>query len=343
VNKLNKYNIAIIFIIIGAVLFVLGFLLGYYPSSIIGILIDFLGIIAFIYDYFNKRNQKQKDMQFLKNQRKMVSLQEKTKQEVERVESIVLEEFKSHKILERIRSSLSGTVSTEELVNEFDHPLYALMMYKWGEPDDKLIRNKLFELGFVDISSGIKILPPSRMPYPPLKTKQHVEKWIRQNILDLLPSDYKYSIVFAQLVDLRKTYVEKYAPKEWAQRFRGFTLFDKLTWDELFSPDFLYKSLTKKFHVSIEELIVEYFPFSFLISKYLNEKEKRIILPQTKKINKELEQTFGLSKIKLHDFASMDIVKLTEVLEKIGLSEPKEVAQNIVNEANQWKIFLEKL
>jgi len=323
----------ILFLIIGIILVILGFFLSPF-SSVIGVITWILGLI---YSEYEKRTQKKRDVTILRGQERIIQMQEKTLH-------MISEEFTSRRILDRIRRSLKGEISTEELIKRFDRPLNALLIYKWGEPyGKKLIRNRLAELGFKDIASGIKILPPSRMPKPPLRNSKDMEKWLKQNVLDLLPKDHKYSIVFAQLVDLRKLYATKYAPKEWADRFRGYTLFDKLSWEELFPIEYIRKIISRKTRVSVEELIVKHFPFSFLISRFLNDKDLDRILNQRKRVIQDLKNTFQIENLTLLSFAEMDEKKLSSILASLRVRNSNQIAVDMVNEARYWKRFLEKL
>jgi len=325
---------------VGFILIILGFFLG--PlSSLSGVILWALGLI---YSEYEKRKQEKRDMTLLSGQKRLIQMQEETREKVDKVAHMVSEEFTSRRILERIRRSLKGEISTEELIERFDRPLSALLIYKWGEPSGKkLIRDRLAELGFKDIASGIKILPPSRMPEPPLKNRKDVENWLKQNVLNLLPEDHKYSIVFAQLVDLRKLYATKYAPKEWAYRFRGYTIFDKLSWEELFPIKYIRKIISRKTRVSIEELIVKYFPFSFLISRFLNDKDLDRILSQRKRIIQDLKNVFQIENLTLMSFAEMDAKNLSGVLASLKIRNSHQIATDMINEAKYWKSFLEKI
>lgn len=344
---MNSKKILIFLIATGLILIVLGLILGW-VSSLIGIVLWILGLI---YSEHGKRKQEKRDITLLSGQEKIITAQEETreevkdtKQEVKEVKSILIKEFTSRKILNRIRRSLKGVLSTEELVKEFDNPLNALIIYKWGEPPGrKLIRDRLAQLGFKDIGAGLKILPPSRMPYPPLKDGKDVENWMKRNVLNSLPKDHKYTVVLSQIVDLRKVYATKYAPKEWFDRFRGYTLFDKLSWDELFPIEFIRKVLRKKTHVSVEELVVEHFPFSFLISRFLSDEELDRVLSKRDKIIRDLKKAFNLEKVTLMNFADMDANKLYPILTKFKIMNGKRIAQAMVEEAKIWKTLLERI
>lgn len=332
---------------IGLIFIGLGLILGW-VSSLIGIVLWILGLT---YSEYGKRRQEKRDITLLKGQEKIISVQEETKeeikgakQEVKEVKGILIKEFTSRKILNRLRRSLKGVLSTEELIKEFDNPLNALIIYKWGEPPkQKLIRDRLAQLGFKDIGAGLKILPPSHMPYPPLKSGKDLENWMKRNVLNSLPKDHKYTIVLSQIVDLRKAYTTKYAPKEWFKRFRGYTLFDKLSWDELFPIEFIRKALKKKTHVSVEELVVEHFPFSFLISRFLSDKDLDRVLVQRHKIIQELKKAFNLEDITLTSFANMNVERLHLILTKFKIMNGKQIAQGMIEEAKIWKTFLEKI
>lgn len=332
-------KISICLMVIGSIIFIVGLFL--WPiSSVIGIALWILGII---YSEHGKRKQEKRDLVLLGGHEKIIKLQKKTKNEVKEIKDALDNEFTSKRILERVRRSLKGVLSTEELLKEFDNPLNAVLIYKWGEPEQKLIRDGLAKLGFKDIASGIKILPPSRMPDPPLKNRRDIEKWLRQNLLDHLPTSHKYTIVFAQLIDLRKVYTTKYAPQMWADRFRGFTLLDKLSWEELFPIRIIRKLVTEKTHVSYEKLIVEHFPFSFLISRFLSDNDLDRVLPQRKEIVQELKRAFNLKSVTLIDFAEMNAEELSRIIATMKISNSKQVAKGMINEARIWKSFLESL
>lgn len=281
---------------VGVSLFVLSIFVGTF-SFYLGIVSSVAGLLGLIYSISQEKRQEKRDLTLLKGQDKIIEIQNEMSHDIKEVMEIIQSEFNSKRILERIRVSLKGMISTEELVEEFDNPLNALIIYKWGEPPRrKLIRDKLTELGFKDLGAGLKILPPTRMPHPPLKTREDVERWLKENVLNSLPKDYKYSIALAQIVDLRKAYAVKYAPKEWFDRFRGRTIFDILTWEELFPVEFIQKFLRKKTHVSVEELVVKHFPFSFLISRFVKNKNLDRILSQREKVIEELKMCLDLKR-----------------------------------------------
>jgi hypothetical protein len=334
-------KLSILLVAIGFIIFFAGLLGGIWPFSTA--ISTALWVLGLIYSEYGKRKQEKRDLVLLGGQKRIIKHQKETKKEVKEIKDVLDKEFTSKRILERVRRSLKGVLSTEELVEEFDSPLNAVLIYKWGEPEQKLIRDGLAKLGFKDIASGIKILPPSRMPDPPLKNRRDIEKWLRQNLLDHLPRSHKYAIVFAQLIDLRKVYTTKYAPQDWADRFRGYTILDKLSWEELFPMKILRKLVTKKTHVSFEELILEYFPFSFLISRFLSDKDLDRVLPQRETIIQEIRRVFNLDSVTLMDFADMNEEELSQVIAKLKISNSKQIARGMVNEARVWKSFLKRI
>lgn len=335
----------IVIIAIGSAAIVLGLFFTIY-STIIGFA---LWIIGLIYSEYGKRKQAPRYPDLLEGQSQIISNQEKVIQytkgsedEIRKFQDFLEKEMCSRNIIERIRRSLKGVLSTEELVAEFDNPLNALLIYKWGEPPTKLIRDRLSELGFKDIGAGVKILPPSLMPNPPLKQRRHVEIWMKENILDSLPSDYKYTIVFAQIVDLRKAFTAKFAPPEYLEKYKGRTLFDLLSWHELFPIEYLRKVLELKTHVSVEELVVEHYPFLFLISRFISEKELARMIPQRGKIFQSIKNVFDIGNVTLTSFSDMDPSRLAQILNDFGLADSDKVADEMIVESNYWKLFLEK-
>ena len=345
-------KILLLLIIIGAILMAFGPFVGSFLPIIefLGFVFEVLAFIGFLYDLSEKRKQEKRDATLLRGQEKIIHIQEETKQEVTETEQGVkeikdklVEEFTSRRILRRIRRSLRGVLSTEDLIEEFDSPLNALVIYKWGEPRQKLIRDRLAELGFKDIGAGLKILPPSRMPHPPLKNRRTIENWLKRSVLNFLPKTHKYSIVFAQIVDLRKVYATKYAPEDWFERFRGYTLLEKLSWEELFPIDFIRKILAKKTNVSVEELVVEHFPFCFLISRFLNDEDFERVLSQRDEVIQDLKKCFNLENVTLIDFADMNVDELSQILTKLKIMNTKQIAKAMVDEAKLWNTFLENL
>jgi len=308
-------------------------ILGIFSSLILQLVGFILTVYGTIQAYLDSREQKKRDLQ-------IINIQKETKEYVSQLQKKIDDEFTYKKILNRIRKSLRGTLSTKDIINELDSPLYALIIHKWGEPSgEKIIRNRLYSLGFKDLGQGVKILPPTKMPKN-LRTREDIQKWLKQNVLKDLPEHYKYSIIYATLIDLRKVYAEKSAPKEWAHRFRGQTIFDRLSWGELFPPEFIRKTIYKKLKVSIEELINEHFPLIFLLSRFLGDEDLEKVSRERKAIIEEIKKTFNLNKLLLVDFAEMSSHELSKALGKYGVKNSGVIAIKMIEEATVWKQFL---
>lgn len=335
-------NSLIAICLLGICLFIVGFFVPLlFPLlEILGFSLSIYGLLK---DFFESKKQKEKDIKILSGQAKLIKIQKEIKKNTSHIlyiEKILNEEFTSRKILDRIRKSLKGKLTTSDIIDELDNPLYAMIIHKWGEPpQEKIIRDRLYNLGFKDLGQGVKILPPSKMPKG-LRTREDIKKWLKQNVLRDLPKYFKYSIIYATLIDLRKVYAEKSAPKEWAHRFRGQTIFDRLSWDELFPPEFIRKTIQTKLKVSIEELINEYLPLPFLLSRHLEDDDLVKILKKKEEIVEEIKKTFNLNRLLLIDFADMDNHKLSKLLSKYGIKNSKIVAEKMIDEATIWKQFL---
>jgi len=334
-------NSLIVICLLGVSLLILGLLIPMQIPAleIIGFILTLYGLLR---DIFESKKQEDRDLQILSGQTKIIVVQKEIKEDTSRISHIekkLDEEFTSRRILDRIRKSLKGKLTTRDIINELDNPLYALIIHKWGEPDEKLIRDRLYSLGFKDLGQGVKILPPAKMPNG-LRTREDIKEWLKRNVLRDLPQHYKYSITYATLIDLRNVYADKSAPKEWAHRFRGQTIFDRLSWDELFPPEFIRKTIKRKLKVSIEELINEYLPLPFLLSRYLGGEDLKKVLKDREAIIEDIGKTFNLDRVLLVDFADMNSHILSKVLSKHGVKKSETIAERMIDEATVWKQFL---
>lgn len=328
--------------LIGVCLLVLGLLVHPLQIPVLEIAGFFLTLYGLLREFSESKKEEERDIKILSGQTKIIEVQKEIKEHTSRIAHIerkVDEEFTSRRILDRIRKSLKGTLTTRDIINELDTPLYALIIHKWGEPNEKIIRDKLYTLGFKDLGQGVKILPPAKVPKD-LRTREDIGVWLKQNVLKDLPKNYKYSIIYATFIDLRKVYAEKAAPREWVHRFRGQTIFDRLSWDELFPPEIIRKTVRKKLKVSIEELINEYLPLPFLLSRFLNDENLEKVVKDQEAMTEEIKRIFNLNRVLLVDFAWMDSNKLSKVLSKYGVENPENTAQNIIDEAAIWRQFL---
>ncbi|NQS90635.1 hypothetical protein HQ584_12700, partial [Patescibacteria group bacterium] len=225
-------------------------------------------------------------------------------------------------------------LSTKEIVEDFNNPLNALLIFKWGESGD-VLKNRIPQLGFKSVGSGVHILPPIKTPK--LKDKYDIEQWVKKNLLKDLGNSYEYVVVFAQLIDLRHLYCERKKPAY----ARGRTLLDLLKPEEIFTPKYLSKYLQTKKNISFEELIKQY-GFIFLISKECSEDEIEELRANKDDIISQLKRAYNLKQITINDYAKMDAGTIANVLGKYPVKKPSEVASSMVKEAIFWDRFFKE-
>lgn len=189
-------------------------------------------------------------------------------------------------------------ISKKELLKRIDKPIYALIFNKTEEMSLtrsilKPLRDKILPaLGFKHIkgSRGMYILPPSMIPY--FKDKNDIENWVKKNIIQEIPTGYRYIFSFISLIDLRYTL----SIKNDSLTKKYDTLIDSIDAGELltFSEGLTYLQRKKK--LSLKDLIE--IPNLFFLSdntsigfkdkEIMKEKNEEMINAIQNKVNKEV-------------------------------------------------------
>jgi len=249
-------------------------------------------------------------------------------------------EEKLKRVLLKLKSSIkTAGISVDEIIKEYDKPIKAILLFKFRErckekrKDSKPLRSRLIQLGFKHLQSGVYILPPIRVPEE-INTQEDLRRWVHQNIVSPINGNLEYVFPFVALIDLRKTFSEKKAPKKaW-----GRTIFSVLEIDEILPPEAIYSFLRKR-HITIEDLI-KLGDIVFLASSSCDEQTLSKLEASKDEIMSKLKKILNKDKIKLIEIAEMDTEKLSQVLRGVVKDEER-VAKAIKREAIFWKKFLD--
>jgi hypothetical protein len=65
-----------------------------------------------------------------------------------------------------------------------------------------LLRERIIELGFKHLQSGVWILPPVKTPYN-VNFQEELRQWVRKNLIDPIDGELEYVFPFVALLDLR--------------------------------------------------------------------------------------------------------------------------------------------
>jgi len=308
---------------ISVILIIIGLMLFNY-IGLYSLFLDILGVLSLIYSIYQGSVERGKEQRIIDEIKKL----DKTDQ--------------LGKTLRRVRSSLKEVgISTEDLVKEYDHPLKAMLIFKFRERisgrKSVVLRDKIRELGFKYIQSGVYVLPPVLTPSS-LETREDIGKWFKSAVVDPIGPNLEYVIPFAVLIDLRKAYSERKAP----ERAWGRTIFGVLGPDELFPPEYIIGTMNRK-HISLED-IIRLGDITFLAAGCLTDSELLKVQENKRELISQIQYTLGTRGINLSEYKKMDSEKLASMLRRF-VDDParaRHIAETIVNEAIFWDKFLKE-
>lgn len=337
-------------ILISSISLVITSIVNYYFVDLLNLIAFGIGIVSLIFGIVieisnRKSNQISLDenrIQHLQIINEISNKDEENKYIIEKNKQLEKSNTKLQQLMERVTFQLKEEhLDKNELLRKIDSPLYALLVYKSQEIDtigtkSKPLREKImFEAGFKFIkgSRGAYILSPSKVP--PFKTRDEIDNWIKQNILEKIPKSMRYVIAYISLIDLRFTFSIK--NDNLTKKYE--LLFDVISSEELLNISQGLTYLQNKKKLSIKDIINIpnlYFlsdktSLSYEEKMKLHDNNHIIITNIEKKINKS---------INTKDIAEMDILILKEGMNDI-ISLSDDDLNTIKINAQFWVDFLE--
>lgn len=323
-------NYSLMLILGGLFSLILSFLLNlYYPNYLI-ILSFSISIFSIILGFIlhkdsEKTNQKNLDenrvqhlqiINTIENYEKIYSEQKKTNLELSTKNS------KLRQLMNKVTSELSKeNIAKEQLLRRVDKPIYSIVLMKSQEQHKdnniKYLRDTLLpQIGFKHLkgSRGIYYLPPSLTP--DIINRIDLNKWIKENIYDAIPTETRYIFSFIQLVDLRFCFSKK---EDKLTKKEYDLLIDAITPEELINFNEGLELLQKKKSLSIKDIIkipritflLDGLQIDAITIETIKQNEQEIIKNIESKINKKI-----------------DLFDLLDVSEDI-----------IINSLNKYKVF----
>ncbi len=276
-------------------------------ASVFGIIIS--GIAFLIQAWKTQEREKEQERDLKKLQEQIQSL--KDAQKLEQVISKVKETMKSKDI------------ALDKVLEKIKKPLYAITVQKYMEGEgNSLIKDKLLSLGFVTWGSGIYLLPPHKGPN--ITESFRISDWIEDTILKALPTDYKYLIQFATVIDLRKVFSKRHISK------KRRTIFEVLKEDESFLPELLVS--LKEENITLKRMITEA-TIDFLTQDSCTQSEKEKLKQKSQII------LTNLSLSNILDLRLTGVDRLRESIKNQCQNDQK-VAEEISANSTFWYTFL---
>ena len=203
-------------IVVFAILLVAGLALYFLLSqAVIGVILFLVAIVGFGLQIFDSFTKKPDNGAALAEIIKLSQEKEaKLKAEYEAKERALGAEASKakkettsvNKVLAKINATLDKEhISKEELIDKLKESQYTILIQKHNEDDEKLIRDRLYALGFKHINSGIYVLPPVKAREWGVTESFDIEAWVKAHLLKGLPNDYKRMINFATIIDFKRT------------------------------------------------------------------------------------------------------------------------------------------
>jgi len=252
------------------------------------------------------------------------------------LESRKKEEYR--KFLDKINHTLqSENISKEELIKKVASKLKALIIYKSYEDQQKIIRDQIYsELGVVNISSGLSIIPPNRLNQKLSDAK--LLNWFKKEVEKRIPDTYDYNFSIVAVVDLTKiTAYKRLKPFRRINR----TYLDKIRIEDLVSLREIESYLYTEKNISSKE-IIETASVGFLIdSNLITTEDYEILKKNNDKIIAEINERLGSNNIRTTQFANIENSTLNSILSRY-IENPEEITLSIKTNAQFWKDYFEK-
>jgi hypothetical protein len=243
------------------------------------------------------------------------------------------------KLVRRLKPQLDAMgVTKEELIRNYDRPLYALLLLRFLEEYKKkpsqAIRDRLVGLGFRLLQNDVWVLPPSLTPQD-LKTQADLKAWVRRTLTKSLRRNYQYVMPFIALVDLKLAVAERFRVVKQPQGRTMFSLFEA---QDLLPASFIYGYMRQR-GFSLEGMIRGGDPV-FLASAFGDSETMAGIRKNQYEVIRRLRRVMNVDKLSLSYMATLHENELGGALAGL-VPRPLEVATSLNIEARYWERFLD--
>ena len=243
------------------------------------------------------------------------------------------------RLLRRLELQIGAMgVSTEEMLRQYDKPLYAILILRFLEKYKKKasleIRDRLLSQGFVLVQSNVWVLPPSRTPQD-LKSQEDLKMWMRNSLTRALRKDYQYVLPFVAMVDMRKVIAERYHV---VKQPESRTIFSIMEQKDLLPASYIY-SYAKKKGFSLEGMI-RGGDLIFLASAFADRETLDALKESQAYATSRVQKLMNTDRISLSYISDLHENELGSALEGI-VKHPVDVARRLTVEAQYWERFLD--
>lgn len=243
------------------------------------------------------------------------------------------------KLVRRLKPQLNMMgITKEELIRNYDRPLYALLLLRFLEEYKKMssqtIRDRLVGLGFRLLQNDVWVLPPSLAPQD-LKTQDDLKAWIRKALTKSLRKNHQYVMPFVALVDLKLAVAERFRVVKQPQ---GRTIFSVFEVEDLLPASYIYGYMKQK-GFSLEGMIRGGDPL-FLASAFGDSETMAGIRKYQYEVTRRLRRVMNVDRLSLSYMATLHENELGGALAGL-VPRPLEVATGLGIEARYWERFLD--
>jgi hypothetical protein len=243
------------------------------------------------------------------------------------------------KLVRRLKPQLEAMgVTKEELIRNYDRPLYALFLLRFLEEYKKMpsqvIRDRLVGLGFRMLQNDVWVFPPSLTPQD-LKTQADLKAWVRRTLTKSLRKNHQYVMPFIALVDLKLAVAERFRVVKQPQGRTVFSLFEV---EDLLPSRYIYGYMKQR-GFSLEGMIRGGDPV-FLASAFGDSETIAGIRKNQYEVIRRLRRVMNVDRLSLSYMATLHENELGGALEGL-VPHPLEVATGLAVEARYWERFLD--
>jgi hypothetical protein len=243
------------------------------------------------------------------------------------------------KLVRRLKPQLEAMgITKEELIRNYDMPLYALVLLRFLEEYKKkpsqAIGDRLAALGFRLLQNDVWVLAPSLTPQD-LKTQADLKAWVRKALTRSLRKNYQYVMPFVALVDLRLAVAERFRVVKQPQ---GRTIFSVFEVEELLPARYIYGYMKQR-GFSLEGMIRGGDPV-FLASAFGDSVTTSGIRKNQYELSRRLKRVMNVERLSLSYMSTLHENELGAALEGL-VPRPLEVATGLGIEARYWERFLD--
>lgn len=292
-------------------------------------------ILSFIYHQSKDKDEDKKAEKFGEGYKKIIDRQnidiDLGKEEVEKLEK---ERSEIESVLEEVNEKLNEeNISKDELIKDLKDDLDVVLLIKHaeGEKDEpKPIKDALKKRGFKSINYGMYVLPPYLSPY--FKNREELNKWIDKQFLKKISENHRYKMS-VMIVNLKKILVREQGENHMK------SVIEKLNFTDLVRLEKLNEFIRKKKDLSLMDIIqlpkltriIDKSSYGWHDHSIISEKEGKII--------EEIKENLGKEDFKTKDFANINKDILINILEKNGIRNKDQIAEDIIKNSKFWGQF----